>query len=403
MKHIHGGVTAPQGFRAGGIFCGIKKSKKKDLAIIVSDRMCLASGVFTSNKVQASCVTFNRERLRSGEAQAVIVNSGNANCLTGKGGYANTVKMAAAAARELGVSPKRVLVGSTGVIGVPLPMKRILAGIPVLVKTLSRHGSPEAAHAILTTDRMAKEAAIEIRIGRRKVRVGAIAKGAGMIHPDMKPHATMLCYVTTDAVMTPHALRDAVSRASGKSFNMISIDADQSTNDMLVVLANGAAQNRIIREKTKELRLFCRALDAICLELAKSMVKDAEGATKFVEIGVKNAASPEDAREVARTVASSKLVKCALFGSDPNWGRIAASVGYSDAAVDPTRLQVKLGSKVVLRNGARVAQPHSELGRIFGRKNIRIGIDLGLGRHGATAWTCDLSTAYVRINSAYRT
>jgi len=263
VKHIHGGVTAPQGFRAGGIFCGIKKSKKKDLAIIVSDRMCLASGVFTSNKVQASCVTFNRERLRSGEAQAVIVNSGNANCLTGKGGYANTVKMAAAAARELGVSPKRVLVGSTGVIGVPLPMKRILAGIPVLVKTLSRHGSPEAAHAILTTDRMAKEAAIEIRIGRRKVRVGAIAKGAGMIHPDMKPHATMLCYVTTDAVMTPHALRDAVSRASGKSFNMISIDADQSTNDMLVVLANGAAQNRIIREKTKELRLFCRALDAI--------------------------------------------------------------------------------------------------------------------------------------------
>ncbi len=407
MKWIGGGVTAPLGFRANGIFCGIKKSKRKDLALVVSDRRCLAAGMFTSNKVQAACVGFNKEQLRGGEAQAVLVNSGNANCLTGRAGYANTVRMAAAAARELGISPRSVLVGSTGVIGVPLPIKKILEGIPLLARGLSRRGGADAAHAILTTDRMPKEAAVEIRIGKKPVRIGAIAKGAGMIHPDMVPgdhrHATMLCYIATDAAIASGALRQALERAAAKSFNMITIDADQSTNDMAVLMANGAAQNRVIKEKTKELRVFCRALDAVCLVLAKLMVKDAEGATKFVEISVRNALTPEDARLAARTVASSKLVKCALFGSDPNWGRIAAAVGTSRAAVDPNRLQIRLGPKVVLKNGSRVAQSASELGRIFARKGIKISVDLGLGRHAATAWTCDLSTSYVRINSAYRT
>lgn len=407
IRPVAGGVAAPLGFRANGVVCGIKKSKKKDLALVVSERPCRAAGAFTSNKVQASCVVFNREQLKGGIAQAVIVNSGNANCLTGRAGYSNTVRMAHAAARELNIRKKFVLVGSTGVIGVPLPIKKITAAIPLLAKGLNRRRGAEAAQAILTTDRVPKECALEIRVGRRPVRIGAMAKGAGMIHPDLRladqRHATMLCFITTDAVIAPAALRHALGRAVAKTFNMVTIDADQSTNDMAVVLANGAAQNRMIREGTGEFRLFRRALETTCLKLAKGMVKDAEGATKFVEINVKNAETQENARTVARTVASSKLVKCALFGSDPNWGRIAAAVGYSDARVDPDKLEITLGRELVLKNGARFARSKSALGRIFSRKQIRIGVDLGVGRFNATAWTCDLSTSYVRINSAYRT
>ena len=407
MKKIAGGVTAPLGFKANGVFCGIKKSKKKDLALIASDRPCLAAGAFTSNKIQAACVAFNKEQLKSGHAQAVIANSGNANCLTGKSGYANTVAMARAVAKRLNISETSVLTGSTGVIGVPLPIKKILSAVPGLVDGLNPDGSAEAALGILTTDRFVKEMAVEFPIGAKSVRLGGIAKGAGMIHPDMAvagpKHATMLCYITTDAVVSPLALKLALERAVSRTFNMVSIDADQSTNDMAVVLANGAAQNKPIKEKTREFRSFYRALETVCMYLAKLMVKDAEGATKFVEIAVRGAQSAADARTIVRTVSASKLVKCALFGSDPNWGRIAAAVGYSQAAVEPDRLQIKLGSEVVLRGGARVAPHTPALNRIFSRKSIRITIDLGVGRYQATGWTCDLSTSYVRINSAYRT
>ncbi len=408
MKVINGGVTAPLGFKASGLYCGIKKSKKKDLALIVSERLCDAAGTFTTNKVQASCVVINKEHLREGQAQAIIANSGNANCMTGESGFENSRAMIAAAARMLRLKKKHVLVASTGVIGKPLPMKKILNAVPQLVGTLDRKGSADAAAAILTTDRMNKEMAVEFKVGSRNVRIGAIAKGAGMIHPQMTllnapKHATMLCFVSTDAVIEPRALRDALDRAVQKTFNTITIDGDMSTNDMVVILANGMAQNKKIIEKTKDFREFSKALETIFLALAKQMIRDAEGATKFVEVFVKGASSREDARVVSKSVASSNLVKCAAFGSDPNWGRIAAAVGYSGAHVDPWKMSIYLGKELVLANGGKVKQNAAALNRVFAQKNIKITVDLGLGKFSATAYTCDFSTNYVRINSAYRT
>jgi len=405
LKVIHGGVTAPVGFQANGVFCGIKRSKRRDLSLIVSDRLCDAAGVFTTNKVQASCVVINKEHLRDSKAQAIIANSGNANCMTGESGFENSRTMAAMTARLLRIKKKDVLVASTGVIGKPLPIKKIVRALPDLVRGLSKKGSELAAHGILTTDRMAKEMAVEFPIGQRRVRIGAIAKGAGMIHPEMTGlrHATMLCFVMTDAVIQPSALKTALDKSAMKTFNQITIDGDMSTNDMVLVLANGMAQNKRIVEKTKEFRVFSKALESIFSQLSKQMIKDAEGATKFVEIFVKNAASREDARMIARTVACSNLVKCALFGCDPNWGRIAAAVGYSGAHVDPWKIQIYLGKELVLRNGGRVKKKAAVLNRIFAQKNIKIKVDLGLGHAHATAYTCDLSTSYVRINSAYRT
>ncbi len=407
MKMIRGGVTAPIGFKANGLFCGIKKSKKRDLALVVSEKLCDAAGVFTTNKVQASCVVINKEHLKDSKAQAIIANSGNANCMTGKSGFDNSRAMAVQTARLLKINKKNVLVASTGVIGKPLPIKKITASLPELVKGLSKKGSEYAAAGILTTDRMVKELAVEFQIGRRRVRVGAIAKGAGMIHPHMAlhtpKHATMLCFVTTDAVITPTALRDALDKAASKTFNTITIDGDMSTNDMVVVLANGMAQNKKIAEKTKEFRIFLKALETIFLALAKQMVRDAEGATKFVEVSVKHAQTLEDARNIAKSVAKSSLVKCALFGCDPNWGRIAAAAGYANAHVDPWKMHIYLGKELVLKNGGRVKQSTAALNRVFAQKNIKITVDIGLGKYGATAYTCDFSTGYVRINSAYRT
>lgn len=407
MKIIHGGVTAPAGFKAGGLYCGIKKSKKRDLALIVSERVCDAAGAFTSNKVQASCVVVNKEHLRDHKAQAVIANSGNANCMTGESGFENSRTMAATVARLLKLKKKDVLVASTGVIGKPLPIKKIIAAAPQLVKELSKKGGEHAAAAILTTDRLNKEIAVEFMIGKRRVRIGAIAKGAGMIHPQMSvhgpKHATMLCFVTTDAVIAPTAIRAALEKTINKTFNAITIDGDMSTNDMVLLLANGMAQNKKIVEGTKDFRVFVRALEMIFLYQAKEMVRDAEGATKFVEIAVTNAHSPEDAMKVARSIASSNLFKCALFGSDPNWGRIAAAAGYSGAHVDPWKMSIYLGKELVAKNGGRVNRSATALNRVFAQKNIKITVDLGVGRYGASAYTCDFSTGYVRINSAYRT
>ncbi len=407
MKIIHGGVAAPAGFKASGLYCGIKTSKKRDLALIYSEKICDAAGAFTTNKVQASCVVINKEYLRDNKAQAIITNSGNANCMTGESGFENSRTMSATVARLLKIKRKDVLVASTGVIGKPLPIKNIVKSAPQLVAELSRKGSEHAADAIRTTDRLNKEIAVEFLIGKRRVRIGAIAKGAGMIHPQMTvhgpKHATMLCFATTDAVIAPTALRAALEKTINKSFNTITIDGDMSTNDMVLVLANRGAQNRKITEGTKEFRVFTRALESVFLYLAKEMVKDAEGATKFVEIIAKNAQTPEDAIKVARSVASSNLFKCALFGSDPNWGRIAASAGYAGAHLDPWKLSIYLGKELVLKNGGRVKRKAALLNRVFAHKNIKITVDLGLGRYSASAYTCDLSTGYVRINSAYRT
>ena len=407
MKIIEGGITAPAGFKANGLYCGIKKSKRKDLALIYSERPCDAAGVFTTNQVQASCVVVNKEHLKDHRAQAIIANSGNANCMTGKAGFENSRTMTSTIAKYLRLAKKDVLVASTGVIGKPLPMAKILRAMPELVRGMSKEGSQAAAHAILTTDRQAKEISVEIRVGDRKVHIGAIAKGAGMIHPEMAlagpKHATMLCFVTTDAVISPSALEKALERAVDRTFNLITIDGDMSTNDMVIVLANGAAQNEKIVEKTDEFREFSKALEYMFGTLSRAMIRDAEGATKFVEVVVKNAQSREDAKAAAKSIAGSNLVKCAVFGSDPNWGRIAAAVGYSEAHVDPWRMTIYLGKEMVVKNGARLKKNAALLNRVFAQKNIRITVDLGLGKYHATAYTCDLSTGYVRINSAYRT
>ena len=406
---ISGGVTAPLGFKANGIYSGIKKSRKKDLMLLVSDTPCKAVGVFTTNKVKASCVDFNLKQLKDNRAQAIIANSGNANCLTGPVGRTHTQQMAASASRAARVPRKDVLVASTGVIGQRLPIRNMLSSIRELAGGLTSKasGSEAAAHAILTTDRVIKEVAVEMRLGGRVVRMGAIAKGSGMIHPEMtatgQKHATMLCFVTTDAQITEGVMRSALREVVGKTFNMITVDADQSTNDMALLLANGRARNRLIREGTPEARQFRLALEQLCAPLAKAMIRDAEGATKFVEIAVKHAKSSKDARTVGLAVASSYLVKTALFGCDPNWGRIAAAVGASASEVHPKNLRIHLGPYVVLNGDRRTKHHEAELKKLFKRKQIRITIDLGVGKAKATVWTSDLSTKYVRINAAYRT
>ena len=403
LKLVSGGVAAPTGFLASGLHCGVKaKSKKKDLSLIYSETLCNAVGVFTTNKVQASCVVINKEHLKGGKAQAIIANSGNANCMTGKKGFADSHAMAKTAGEALGVSEEHVCVASTGVIGQPLQIGLIVNAIPALAEGLSTAGSTDAALGILTTDRTIKEVAAEIVIGGKKVRIGAIAKGAGMIHPQMG-HATMLCFVTTDAAVAPKALRAALDEAVGQSFNMITIDGDMSTNDMVLLLGNGMAGNKTITKGSKEFIVFSNALAELFLILAKLMVRDAEGATKFVEISVGGAKTSADAQKVARSIASSNLVKCALFGSDPNWGRIAAAAGYSGAYVDPWKMKIYIGKELVLKNGGGVSKSPASLDRIFAKKDIHITVDLGVGKSGASAYTCDLSTSYVEKNSAYRT
>jgi glutamate N-acetyltransferase/amino-acid N-acetyltransferase len=406
---IRGGITAPQGFRANGIFCGIKKSKKRDLMLIASESPCVAAGVFTTNQLKAACVQFNIKQLKNGQAQAILANSGNANCLTGPSGKRHNAQMAEAAAKALGIAPSLVLTASTGVIGQKLPIDRVLEGMQELAEGVrtGQQASEDAAEAILTTDLVTKEKAYKIRIGGRSVRIAAISKGSGMMHPFMTPgglkHATMLCFVTTDAVITEAALKSALNRAVGKSFNMISVDGDQSTNDMVLVLANGRAKNKTIRENTPDFRKFLDALEDICVDMAKAMIRDAEGATKFVEIAVKNARTPEDARTVAMSIACSNLVKTAMYGCDPNWGRIAASIGYSAVGIDPQKLQIKIGGFTVLKGEQGYRENEAALARIFRRQDIRVTVDLGLGKKSATVWTSDLSTQYVKINSAYRT
>jgi glutamate N-acetyltransferase / amino-acid N-acetyltransferase len=404
-RTISGGVTAPKGFTANGLYCGIKGNKKKDLSLIYSEAMCDAAGVFTSNKVKASCVEINAEHLKNGRAQAIVANSGNANCMTGKRGFRDSRVIASAVGKGLGIHTENVCIASTGVIGHFLPTQKILASIPALIGGLSASGSRDAARGIMTTDTTLKEVAVEFLIGKNHVRIGAIAKGAGMIHPQMTltKHATMLCFVTTDASLAPEALRRALDAATQDSFNMITIDGDTSTNDMVLVLANGMARNKKIATGSKEARVFESALKNLFLKLAQLMVRDAEGATKFITVSVKGAHTPEDARAVARTISSSTLVKCALFGSDPNWGRIAAAAGRAGVHLDPWKMKIYLGATMVLSNGGAVTRDVAVLNKIFKKKDITITLDLGIGKHSATAYTCDISTKYVKLNSAYHT
>lgn len=401
MKIIKGSITAPQGFLAQGVEAMIKKADKKDVAIIYSKHKCTAAGVFTTNKVRAACIDINRSHLEDGQAQVIVVNSGNANACTGKQGWDDTLAMARITADLLPISLRDTLVASTGVIGVAMPMDRIAKGIQAAAASLSEAGGTNAAQAIMTTDLTHKEIAVELNIGGKVVRIGAIAKGSGMIHPNM---ATMLGFVTTDAVISSKCLDEMLRDSCNRSFNMISVDRDTSTNDMLLILANGSAGNPMIDDaQSKDYQIFKDALDYVNISLAKMIARDGEGATRLIEVEVLNADSYDTARVIARSITSSNLTKAAVFGEDANWGRIMAAAGYSGAEFDPERVDIYLGAEKMAENGMGLSFDEDRARQELKKETVLIKVDLKSGSHQATAWGCDLTYDYVRINASYRT
>ncbi|NLK00780.1 MAG: bifunctional ornithine acetyltransferase/N-acetylglutamate synthase [Clostridia bacterium] len=401
-KKIDGGITSVKGFKAAGIHCGIKKVKL-DLALIYSSEPCAAAGVFTKNVVRAAPIIVSQEYLEGGSARAVVVNSGVANACTGEKGMEDARKMAKAAGEALHVDPREVVVASTGVIGTALPMDQLLKGINDAADQLSVEGDILAAEAIMTTDTFPKVSAIEAKVGGSPVVFGGMAKGSGMIHPNM---ATMLGFITTDAAITPSLLKKALQKAVDRSFNMITVDGDTSTNDMVVILANGTAENTLIDTDGEDFHKFEKALEYICVDLAKMIVKDGEGATKFAEVVVKGAPSAVDARTIAMSVASSNLVKTAIFGEDANWGRILAAAGYSGVDFDPDKVDVFLegspGIEQVAVKGSALDFSEEKASEILREEQIKILIDLNQGEGKGRAWTCDLTYDYVKINASYR-
>lgn len=401
MKKIDGGITAPQGFVAAGVKAGIKKSGKEDVALIVSQVPAAAAAVFTQNKMAAAPVLISRENAAKGKLRAIVVNSGCANACTGEQGLVDARLMVAAAANLLGIAEDEVLVSSTGVIGVTLPMDKVLPGIEAAAAGLSVNGHEQALHAIMTTDTFPKVCAYELTVGDATVKIGGVAKGAGMIHPNM---ATMLSYITTDTAITAPVLQQALNTAVNKSFNMITIDGDTSTNDTLAVLANGLAKNSLIDNVSHpDYAVFCEALTSVLIELAKLVVRDGEGATKFLEVNVRGAVSQEDAKIAAMAVAKSPLVKTAFFGEDPNWGRILCAVGYSGAQADPAKTSLRIGGISVVSAGLGVKLDLEALRTAMSASDIIVEIELGIGDYAATVWTCDFSYDYVKINAEYHT
>ncbi|MBC7074809.1 MAG: bifunctional glutamate N-acetyltransferase/amino-acid acetyltransferase ArgJ [Syntrophomonadaceae bacterium] len=401
MKIIEGSVTAPRGFLAQGVCAEIKKKDKKDVAVIYSEQRCSAAAVYTTNKVRAACIDVCREHLEDGFAQAVVVNSGNANACTGEQGMKDAVYMAELTAELLGIKASDVIVASTGVIGVFMPMDRIAKGIEEAVEKLSHEGAHNAALAIMTTDLVSKEIAVEIEIQGRPVRVGAIAKGSGMIHPNM---ATMLAFLTTDAAINSRCLQKLLRDSVEPTYNMISVDRDTSTNDMVAVLANGLAANPCIEdEKSEDYQKLKKAVDFVNTALAKMIARDGEGATRLIEVRVINAADYETARAIARSITGSNLVKTAVFGEDANWGRIIAAAGYSQAEFDPGRVDIYLGSEKLAENGIGLVFDEQKARDELKKETVSIILDLKSGKYEATAWGCDFSYEYVRINAEYRT
>jgi glutamate N-acetyltransferase/amino-acid acetyltransferase len=405
MKQVRGGVTAPKGFLASGVRAGIKKtSEKKDLALIWSESPCSAAAVYTRNKVIGQPLVVTREHLADGKAQAIIVNSGNANTCTGEAGIQAARRMAALVSERLPVKAQDVVVASTGVIGVQLDVSVIEAAMEGLVAGLSKAGSIDAREAILTTDTMKKELAVSVEIGGAAVTIGAMAKGSGMIHPNM---ATMLGFVTTDCAIAPNLLHEALSESVKRSYNRVSVDGDTSTNDMVVLLANGMAGNPAIAEKGPDYRAFAEALDFLNTQMAKMIARDGEGATKLIECVVTGAASEEEAETLAKSVITSSLVKTAIFGSDANWGRVLCALGYASSNMDPSKVQLAFesprGYLEVCKDGAGIPFSEEKAKLILGAQEITILVEAGSGPGQATAWGCDLSYEYVRINGDYRT
>ncbi len=399
-EEIAGGVTAPKGFTAAGVHCGVKKSRK-DLAILYSERPARCAALFTANRVAAAPVILDRELLtRSDLMRAVVVNSGNANACTGERGMRDAREMASAAAAALGVPAGQVLVSSTGVIGKYLPMESIRGGILEGAKALAPGGGADAAEAIMTTDTFVKQAAFRIEIDGTIVTLGGMAKGSGMIAPNM---ATMLAFVATDAAIDGPALRAMLKSAADRSFNRITVDGDTSTNDMVALFANGRAGNAEIRSADEGSgAVFLAALERLLVRLSKMIVTDGEGATKLIEIRVTGAASEEAAALAARAVANSNLVKTAIHGEDANWGRILAAVGYSGISFAPEEVEIFFDRVPILRRNYNIDFSEEEAARALAKKEVAITIRLNQGSASAVFWTCDLSKEYVAINANYR-
>jgi glutamate N-acetyltransferase / amino-acid N-acetyltransferase len=406
LDWLEGGVTAVPGFLAGGVAAGIKPSGKKDLALIHSPSPARSAAVFTTNQVKGAPVLVSMEHARTGALQAIVASSGCSNVCTGERGVRDAREMVKQTAELLRIPPSHVLIASTGVIGQPLPMDKIRGAIPKLVKSLSPQGGREAAEAIMTTDTRQKEAALRCEVGGRTVTLGGMAKGVGMIEPHL---ATMFCFVTTDAAVARGALDPILRRSVDRSFNRITVDSDQSTSDTVAVIANGLAENAPLDKGARGLRDFAVALDALVGRLARMLVEDGEGATKLVSITVRGAASRRDALVAARSVANSPLVKTAINGSDPNWGRIMMALGKAAARVEQDKVSISFGGedgqaerlveRGMLREGVRL----DRVREIMGRQALDITIDLGIGRGEERVWTCDLSEEYVRINGKYTT
>jgi glutamate N-acetyltransferase / amino-acid N-acetyltransferase len=401
LQWLEGGITAVPGVLASGVAAGIKPSGKKDLALVHSSSPARAAAVFTSNQVKGAPVIVSMEHVRGGAVQAILASSGCSNVCTGEQGVRDAREMARMVGDLLGISPRNVLVASTGVIGQPLPMDRIRGALPGLVKALSPQGSRHAAEAIMTTDLVAKQSAVRVEVGGRPVTIGGIAKGVGMLEPHL---ATMFCFLATDAMIPSRTLQALLERTVDHSFNRITVDGDQSTSDTVAVLANGLAENASLERGGRPLREFAHALGEVASRLARALVRDGEGATKLVEVVVRGARTRRDALVAARSVANSPLVKTAINGADPNWGRIMMAIGKSPARVDQNRVGIAFGDEPVVESG--MLRPGARLDRvreIMSGGEFTIAIDLGLGRGEDRIWTSDLSEEYVRVNSKYTT
>jgi glutamate N-acetyltransferase/amino-acid N-acetyltransferase len=394
---IDGGITAVPGILAAGLHAGIKPPPARDLALVYSSNPATAAGVFTTSRIVGAPVKVTRERIRSGVAQAIVASSGCSNVATGEQGIRDAREMTEIVAKHLRIPDERVLVASTGVIGRYLPMEKIRPALPKLVKALSPEGSRAAAEGIMTTDMHPKEAALRVEIGGRRVTIGGIAKGTGMIHPMM---ATMFCFVATDLAVEREGLQGAIRRAVTGSFNRISVDGDRSTSDTVIILANGLAENRALARGDRRLRPFQQALDALTQRLAVMLVKDGEGATLVIDVRVRGAKTRGDAEQAARSIANSNLFKTAMAGRDPNWGRVMSALGAAGIAIQEDRVAIWYGEEQVaaggrLREGVRWDRVKAELAK----PEVPVTVDLGLGSAQDHIWTCDLTTDYVKINT----
>lgn len=406
FKEISGGVCAAQGFRAGAVHCGVKAGsspEKKDLALILSERECTAAAVYTMNRVKAAPIYVTMGNLEDGVAWGVVANSGNANACCPMS-HENAVAMCQAAAQATGRAPEDFVVASTGVIGQTINIEAIQAGLPQAAAALSREGSDDVAGAIMTTDTVKKEVAVSFTLGGKEVKMGAVAKGSGMIHPNM---GTMLCFVTTDCAISRELLADALHSVAAKTFNRVTVDGDTSTNDTCAVLANGMAGNPLVEWKDEDYACFCQALDYVCRQLARAIAGDGEGCTKLVTCKMKGARSEESAERLAKAVVGSSLVKAAMFGSDANWGRVLCAMGYSKAPFRPEYVDISFcscaGEILVCKGGDGLAFDEDKAKEVLSQKEVVIEVDLHEGEQSAECWGCDLTYDYVKINGDYRT